>query len=256
MRNITSPDNKIFKLARDLDKKKYRDKSGLFLIEGENLLGEAVKCGAGIETILIREGYNKELYGLEDKVFMMSDRLFSKLCQTENSQGVLAIVRKPEVTAERFLKPSDGNFLILDRLQDPGNIGTILRTADSAGYELVIALKGTADIYSPKVVRAATGSSFRMPVLNLESVDELTEFTRKAGKKLVATTFDTNHYYYEEDLTKSVAIIIGNEGNGISKELIESSEIKVKIPMQGTIESLNAAVAAALLMYESVRHDQ
>ena len=146
-----------------------------------------------------------------------------------------------------------GNFVVLDRLQDPGNIGTILRTADAAGYSLAIVLKGTADVFSSKVVRAATGSLFRMPVVFMDSVDELMEFTRAAGKKLVATCFDTDRYYYDENLKENIALIIGNEGSGISRELIECSDLKIKIPMHGNIESLNASVAAGILMYEAVR---
>ena len=114
-------------------------------------------------------------------------------------------------------------------------------------------MKGTADVFSPKAVRAATGSLFRMPVVFMDSAHELAEFTRAAGKKLVATCFDTDRYYYDEDLKKNIALIIGNEGNGISGELIEGSDVKIKIPMYGNIESLNASVAAGILMYEAVR---
>ena len=143
--------------------------------------------------------------------------------------------------------------MVLDRLQDPGNIGTILRTADAAGYRLAVVMKGTADIFSPKVVRAATGSLFRMPVVFMDSNSELVEFTRAAGKKLVAACFDTERCYFDEDLTDNIALVIGNEGNGICKEIIESSDVKIKIPMHGNIESLNASVAAGILMYEAVR---
>ena len=178
--------------------------------------------------------------------------MFDRLAQTETSQGVLAIVAKPETDAGDFASAS-GNFVVLDRLQDPGNIGTILRTADAAGYRLAVVMKGTADIFSPKVVRAATGSLFRMPVVFMDSNSELVEFTRAAGKKLVATCFDTERCYFDEDLTDNIALVIGNEGNGICKEIIESSDVKIKIPMHGNIESLNASVAAGILMYEAVR---
>ena len=114
-------------------------------------------------------------------------------------------------------------------------------------------MKGTADVFSPKTVRAAAGSLFRMPVVFMDSNSELVEFSGAAGKKLVATCFDTERYYFDEDLTKDIALIIGNEGNGISQELMESSDLKIKIPMQGNIESLNASVAAGILMYEAVR---
>ena len=253
MREISSKDNKIFRLCEQLTHKKYRDKLGLYLIEGENLLEEAVKNGAGIKTVLMCRDYRGSLFGTEDKSFCLSDKLFEQLAQTETTQGIMAVVEKPELSPDRFLDRGGGNFIVLDRLQDPGNIGTILRTADAAGYELAIVMKGTADVFSPKAVRAATGSLFRMPVVFMDSVDELMEFTRAAGKKLVATCFDTDRYYYDEDLRENIALIIGNEGGGISRELMESSDLKIKIPMHGNIESLNASVAAGILMYEAVR---
>ena len=253
MREISSKDNKIFRLCEQLTHKKYRDKLGLYLIEGENLLEEAVKNGAGIKTVLMCRDYRGSLFGTEDKSFCLSDKLFEQLAQTETTQGIMAIVEKPELSPDRFLDKGGGNFIVLDRLQDPGNIGTILRTADAAGYELAIVMKGTADVFSPKAVRAATGSLFRMPVVFMDSVDELMEFTRAAGKKLVATCFDTDRYYYDENLKGNIALIIGNEGSGISRELIECSDLKIKIPMHGNIESLNASVAAGILMYEAVR---
>jgi TrmH family RNA methyltransferase len=255
MREITSKDNKIVKLCEQLAARKYRDRLGLYLIEGENLLEEAVREGAAVDTVLMRKGYSGRMQpGLEDKTFVLDEKLFDRLAQTDTSQGILAIVKKPGVSQADFIeKGAVGNFVVLDRLQDPGNIGTIIRTADAAGYSLIVAMKGTADVFSPKVVRAAAGSLFRVPVVFIDDYDELVAFVKAAGGKLVATCFDTDRYYYDVDLTKNTALIIGNEGNGIAPELIERADVKIKIPMAGTIESLNAAVAAAILMYEGVR---
>ena len=254
MREIRSKDNKIWKRCEQLTMRKYRDRSGLYLIEGENLLAEAVKNHARIETVLLREGCQKSLPPqVADRTFLVDARIFDKLAQTVTSQGILAIVAKEAARKEDFINLPGSNFIVLDRLQDPGNIGTILRTADAAGYKLAILMKGTADVYAPKVVRAATGSLFRMPVVSMASAKELAEFTGAAGKKLTATCLDARRWYYDEDLTHDIALIIGNEGNGISRDLIESSDIQIKIPMQGNIESLNAAVAAGVLMYEAMR---
>jgi TrmH family RNA methyltransferase len=190
----------------------------------------------------------------KENVFVVEPKLFSELAQTETSQGIIASVKKPTLSLDKFIESkSPGNFVVLDRLQDPGNIGTIIRTADAAGYELVIAMKGTADIFSPKVVRSATGSHFRVPIAFIDNNEQLIEFCQKAGKKLTATCLDDSKFYYEEDLKENIALIVGNEGNGIDPSLIEKSDVKIKIPMQGSIESLNAAVAAAIIMYESVR---
>lgn len=254
MREIRSKDNKIWKRCEQLTMRKYRDRSGLYLIEGENLLDEAIRNHVRIETVLVREDCQKALPpAAADKAFLLDARLFDKLAQTVTSQGILAVVAKAEVRKEDFIGLPGSNFIVLDRLQDPGNIGTILRTADAAGYRLAILMKGTADVYAPKVVRAATGSLFRMPVVFMASTEELVEFTRAAGKKLTATCLDAQRCYYDEDLTHDIALVIGNEGSGVAPALVESSELRIKIPMQGNIESLNAAVAAGVLMYEAMR---
>ena len=254
MREIRSKDNRIVKRCEQLSMRKYRDQFGLYLIEGENLLAEAVKNHARIETVLLREGCQKSLPPqVADRTFLVDARIFDKLAQTVTSQGILAIVAKEAARKEDFINLPGSNFIVLDRLQDPGNIGTILRTADAAGYKLAILMKGTADVYAPKVVRAATGSLFRMPVVSMASTEELVEFIRAAGKKLTATCLDAQRCYYDEDLTHDIALVIGNEGSGVAPALIESSELRIKIPMQGNIESLNAAVAAGVLMYEAMR---
>ena len=143
------------------------------------------------------------------------------------------------------------NIVVLDRLQDPGNIGTIVRTAEAAGYRGIIVTAGSGDIYSPKVVRAAAGSLFRMPVLQVDDSMEAVNMLRKMNKRIVTAALDTDIYYYQTDLTENIALVIGNEGQGVSEVFMESSDIKVRIPMEGSIESLNAAVAAGILMYQS-----
>lgn len=257
MREITSKNNQIFKNFQKLETKKYRDRFGIYLIEGENLIDEAYKNGAEFGEILIRMGDESRFMKpwMEEKnVFVIEPKLFGELAQTETSQGIIASVKKPNLSLDEFIKEkSSGNFVVLDRLQDPGNIGTIIRTADAAGYELVVAMKGTADIFSPKVVRSATGSLFRVPIAFVDNNDQLIDFAHKAGKKLAATCLDDSKFYYEEDLKENIALIVGNEGNGIDPDLISKSDVKIKIPMHGSIESLNAAVAAAIIMYESVR---
>ncbi len=253
---ITSKNNQVYKKFQKLLAKKYRDRMGLYIIEGENLIEEAIKNGAHVEEALVRAGDESKLpCGLEqDKIFTIERNLFKELSRTETSQGIMAAVSKPEFHREDFTKNCEGkNFVVLDRLQDPGNIGTIIRTADAAGYGLVVAMKGTADLFSPKVVRAAAGSLFRVPVLFLDDEDSLIEFAKAAGKKLVATCLEDSRYYYEENLSSDIGLIIGNEGNGIRDSLMEKADIKIKIPMKGNIESLNASVAAAIIMYESVR---
>lgn len=253
MKVITSKDNKIYKQCRSLTSKKHRDKLGLYLVEGEKLVNEAYEAGC-VETIIVDAGYAKGIhYQGVDIVFMMG-KLFERLAQTETSQGILAIVRKNVYTKAEFgeiISEGSGNVVVLDRLQDPGNIGTIIRTSDAAGYKGVIAVKGTGDVYSPKVVRAAAGSVLRVPVYFAEDERETVSFLKEKGKTIVGTAFDTDVFYYDADLRENIGLIIGNEGNGMSDDFAKNTDLNIKIPMEGTVDSLNAAVAAGILMYQS-----
>ena len=259
MKEISSKDNKIFRHALSLKKKKYRDINGEYLIEGPNLIKEALKEGIQIEGVFVRPDFdengpdgsilNEEKIG--DKSFMLSANLFDNLSDTETPQGLIAVVRKPDGASAPV--PEDGNIIVLDRLQDPGNIGTILRTADAAGFSLAVFVKGTADPFSPKVIRSATGSLFRVPICFADDAAHVTDLVHSYGLKLVTTSMDAEKSCYECDLSRGVAIVIGNEGNGVSDELFESADLKIRIPMEGRTESLNASVAAGILMYERIR---
>ena len=255
MKIITSKDNQIFKLCSRLAMRKYRDQEGLYLVEGEKLVREALSSGQNVTLIVAAETCGVPP-GLSEEIVFMENRLFSKLAQTKTTQGILAVVEKRELTEDEFLEKTDcksGNVVLLDRLQDPGNIGTIIRTADAAGYSGVMTIKGTADLYSSKIVRAAAGSLFRMPVFSADSPAQAVSVLEAAGKTIFATGFDTDLYYYDVDMKRKIGLIIGNEGNGISPELMAMAHRIIKIPMDGDIDSLNASVAAGILMYESMR---
>jgi TrmH family RNA methyltransferase len=260
MKEINSSANKNYKLCIQLAMRKYRDKFGLYLIEGSKAIFEAMQCNAEVVAIFLRAGYETNLEvsfeyaSFSQDVYVLNDILFKNISQTETSQGIIAIVKKKTYTEENFAEAcKTGNMLVLDRLQDPGNIGTMIRTADAAGYQGIICLKGTGDVFSPKVVRAAAGSIFRMPILFIETEKDLLVFVKSLGKRVVSTCFDAKIDYFDVDLKSEVALLIGNEGSGLSSELIDGSDIKVKIPMKETVDSLNAAVAAGILMYESKR---
>lgn len=255
MNKIISKDNQIYKLCGKLASRKYRDAYGKYLIEGDRLIAEALKTGQRLDAVIaVEEKTVSE--DLPCKVIFMEKKLFENLSQTQASQGILAIVEKAAMEETDFLKQiqmKSGNVVLLDRLQDPGNIGTILRTADAAGYSGLMTIKGTADLYAPKIVRAAAGSLFRMPVFAAGSAEQAVSILKAAGKTILATGFDTKLCYYDVDMRKNIGLIIGNEGNGISTELMDMAHQVIKIPMDGNIDSLNAAVAAGILMYESVR---
>lgn len=262
MKSITSVDNQLYKMTIQLKQKKYRDKLGKYVIEGPNLIAEALTNCADIEWIIKSTDYDMtELeavipQGKEGPQFAeMPLDLFRKLTDTETPQGILSVVKKKQYSAQEFFgsgRPGS-NVIVLDRLQDPGNIGTILRTADAAGYLGAILVKGTVDIYSSKVVRAAAGSLFRLPVLHSETPEEVLTTLKKYRKTILCTTPNCDQYYYEISMDRDIALIIGNEGNGACEEFMSNSDINIKIPMAGSVESLNAAVSAGILMYESVR---
>lgn len=268
MNQITSPDNKVYKNILKLDSKKYRDLLQEYVIEGPNLVKEALENHEKLigvlfkDSLKLRDG-NTEMAAIFEgskqqkiQMYTIEDRLFEKLAQTETTQGVLGVVKREKMQEATFFKGREntrGNIIVLDRLQDPGNIGTILRTADGAGFSGAIVIKGTVDIYSPKVVRAATGSLFRLPILQVDTAEECINLLQKNERVSVCATLEGAIPYFECDMRENTAIIIGNEGNGVSAEFIKYCDKKVKIPMIGTIESLNAAVAAGILMYESVR---
>lgn len=254
MKTIKSKDNITYKSAVKLTKKKYRDETGLYLLEGIKPLEDALDLGIRLKTIFICEGSQRAESFPEDLCMMLDEKLFSKLSDTGTSQGVIAVAEKKMCTFAQFAEAAaegSGNVVIMDRLQDPGNIGTIIRTGEAAGYRGIIMVAGSGDVYSPKVVRAAAGSLFRIPVIGARDADDAANMVKEMGKALTVTCFEDAVDCFEADLRENIALVIGNEGRGVSERLMELSDIRVKIPMEGSIESLNAAVAAGILMYQS-----
>ncbi len=266
IKTITSADNQVVRLAAKLAQRKYRDRWGLYLIEGPNLLQEALRAEVKPQIVLLREGTAAAAHiaariashsGRQpEAVYALPPALFDRLAQTETTQGVLAVVKKPDEAAagDRILAEGAArNLLVLDRLQDPGNLGTIIRTADAAGCGGLIAVKGTADIFAPKVVRAAAGSLFRLPVVHAADAETAIRLVRAAGARLVVTDLRADVSYDRAGLRDRAAIVIGNEGGGVSDAFLRAADLRIRIPMEGPIDSLNAAVAAAILLYERMR---
>ncbi len=259
MKKITSQDNEIYKSFTRLYKRKHRDREGLYVIEGINLIEEAVKNGAVLRSIFIRDDF--DISALEHiisdsdddvPVYILSKVLFDRTADTETPQGIAAVSEKPECGEEIFFKETD-NIIVLDRLQDPGNIGTVIRTADAAGFAGAVIIKGTADLFSPKTVRAAAGSLYRIRLLYADSPEDAVVRLRKYGRRIICTSPYADKLFYDVDMAEKAALVIGNEANGVSGELQDMADENVSLPMEGTIESLNAAVAAAVVMYEAVR---
>ena len=252
MRTIYSKDNKLYKLCRELHERRGRKKHGLFLIEGEKLTAEALLEGVSLYALIVREGC-EEIAAGEDKTPLyacFSEQLFAEAAQTESPQALMAVCEIPErLSREEFEGKLKGrSAVVLDRLQDPGNVGTIIRTAEAAGMGGVVLVKGTSDVWALKTVRAAAGSLLRMPLYFAEDAEDAALIAKDLGLPLAVSELSGDSLSYEE-LAGPALIVIGNEGGGISEDFIRLSDIRIHIPMRGKVESLNAAIAAALIMY-------
>lgn len=184
---------------------------------------------------------------------IISDKVFKNLSDTVNPQGVLAIVKQPRYDLYNILNKSNGLLIFLENLQDPGNLGTILRTAEAAGCTGIIADKNTVDLFNPKVVRSTMGAAFRMPYVSVDTLKSAVEAAKKAGVTFYAAHLGGTKSCYEFDYKKPTAFLIGNEGNGLTDETASLADEKIIIPMEGKAESLNAAMATGILIYEAKR---
>ena len=255
---ITSTKNQQIRTVIELKKKaKARNESGLFAVEGIRMAAELPK--ERIEQVYVSESFLKHpehssVLGRLPSFEIVSDSVFSTMSDTKTPQGILALVKKREYTLEEMLAGGQTPFLmLLENLQDPGNLGTIVRTGEGAGITGVIMSRDTVDIYNPKVIRSTMGSLFRIPFLYAENLGETVRFLKKNHVKILAAHLEGAVVYDEEDCTGALGFLIGNEGNGLSEEIGALADARIKIPMAGQVESLNAAVAASVLMFETAR---
>lgn len=240
---ITSKANSVVKNAKKLHQKKYRKSA--YLIEGWHLFEEAVQAGVTIEKIFALESYREQLVAFPQTVWVSEDILLD-LADSQTPQGIVAVVQKKEVGQADL---SQGKFLFLEDVQDPGNVGTIIRTADAAGFTGVIVSEKSADIYSLKTLRSMQGSHFHLPIYRMSSQALLKE-TKEAGIPVLATTLSKDSVDYRElPPIENFVLVMGNEGQGISSLMAESADQLVHISMKGKAESLNVAVAAGILIF-------
>lgn len=258
MQTITSKDNELIKHIRKLKDKKYRDESNEYVVEGVKLVEEAVKENAKIKQIIVCEDTTRT-YEIPTHIMLeiakyecisVSDKIFNIITQVTNPQGIMAIIEKNAQDAQ--IDYTQDIIVVLDDVQDPGNLGTILRTVDSIGLNQIIVSKGTADAFNSKVVRSTMGAIFRIKIIEVENLAQAIKEMRKHHFKLMVTSLQTQNSIYDIDFNKKI-IVIGNEANGVSKEIQDMADEKAKIPMLGRTESLNASVAAGVVMYEYVR---
>lgn len=240
IQQITSNQNKLYKQWKKLSQKSERDKTALFLAEGKRLVDDAVASGWVTELVVVQGNPVPEA---DVPVYVVRQQLFAGLAQTESPQGILAVCAKPPAA------PLQGDrLLVCDGVADPGNMGTLIRTAECSGMDGVVILPGCVDVYSPKVVRATMGSLFRLPLYFMDA-------TALANQphQLVITTLEGRENLYQATFSHQVMIVVGNEAKGVSPQLAAMADKAVTIPMEGGAESLNAAMAGGIVMYELLR---
>ena len=253
MERITSMKNPVVKGLRSLRDRKGREESGRFLVEGEVMLREALKCGLTIRDALAEEAcapFARELKDLGARVFIVPRDLLEAACDTRTPQGVCASFDMPVPLS---LQDAPARIVALDGVQDPGNVGTIWRTADAAGFGGLLLGAGCADPLSPKVQRAAMGSGFRVPFMLTEGLPGALGELRARGWTVLASDLRGDDFYRRPDPGKRFVLVIGSEARGISDATRAAADALVKLPMRGGAESLNAAVAAGIMMYELMR---
>ncbi len=255
---ITSTSNARVKELVQLQKKsKVRNEQGVFLVEGVKMYQEIPQ--EQLVKVYVSETFadkqKEEINRLKDrrKLEYLSDHVFQYVSDTKTPQGILCVVRQSTYCLEDILEAEDAHLLVLDNLQDPGNLGTILRTAEGAGVTGIIISKESVDIYNPKVIRSTMGSIYRVPFVYVEDLKEAIAKVKAHGIFTYAAHLDGKNSYDKEDYTKKTAFLIGNEGNGLRKEIADLADTWIRIPMQGQVESLNAAIATSVLMFETAR---
>ena len=252
---ITSAANQQMKHVIQLNKMaKTRYEQRVFVVEGIKMCMEAQK--EDIQAMYVSESFLKvpehEEKLREYSYEVVADSVFKMISDTQTPQGILAIVKMPEYTLEDLLgsqeKPT--HLLILESIQDPGNLGTMIRTGEGAGVTGILMNKTTVDVFHPKTIRSTMGSLYRVPFYVTESLEDTLQDLKKQGVSLYAAHLKGKKSYAEPDYTEPCGFLIGNEGNGLSDKIAEYADEYIRIPMEGKVESLNAAIAATLLMYE------
>ena len=258
MQSISSKENELIKHIKKLKDKKERDISNQYIVEGVKLLKEAINEEAKINKIIICDDCDKTEVIPKDIMYeiakydcvYVTKKIFKYISEVQEPQGILAIVEKNNSDSD--INYNQDIIVALDDVQDPGNLGTILRTVDSIGVTQILVSKGTADSYNPKVVRSTMGAIFRIRIIECDDLEKMLKEIKKHKFKIVVTSLQTENSIYDINYNKKV-IVIGNEANGVEEKIQKIADEKVKIPMLGKTESLNASVATGIVLYEYVR---
>lgn len=254
---ITSASNPLIKEIKSLYDKKGRRNLGAFLLEGLRLIEDAISSGAAIRYFVVSDSFAEKSLKVVSarpgtKVMTIPDDLFARVSETQSPQGIMAAVDIPAYEQDSVLSRIS-RLMVLENLQDPGNLGTIIRSADACGFDGILLSKDSVDPYNPKVVRSTMGSLFRVPVLIPDDFYGTLKDLQAQGIRVIAAHPRDAVPCWEADLSDRLALVIGNEGNGLSEELLRLADCTIMIPMEGKAESLNASSAASILLYESMR---
>jgi TrmH family RNA methyltransferase len=255
---IVSVQNSRVKEWVQLLERRGRDKQGKYIIEGIHLVEEAVKAKATIDTIVYSldkgkpRSFAEAAGNLDCEWVGVSQAIMEKCSDTQTPQGIFAVVDKFNASAELFMSQSHSLVVVVDGVQDPGNLGTIIRSADAVGANGVILGAGTVDLYNPKTIRSTMGSLFHLPIIEGELM-KILPIAQENGISLVTTSLQAKHSCYETDLRKPTWLIVGNEGKGVSAEIAALADVHIIIPMKGKAESLNVAMATTILLFEASR---
>lgn len=264
---ITSTSNtQVKELIKIIKKRRARDEAGVFVVEGPRMTQELIedrRWQEHIDRICLSESYakkhEKETDSMRKKyrTDIFSDPVFSHISDTKTPQGIMAVVRQKRYELKNIFegagKKRKPHILVLDNLQDPGNMGTIFRTAEAAGATGIIMSSDCVDIYNPKVIRSTMGAIFRLPFLYVQDLPGTIGELKQYDIRVYAAHLEGKNSYDRENYTEGCAFLIGNEGNGLRDEVAQCAQCRIRIPMEGEAESLNAAVAAAVLMFEASR---
>lgn len=253
MESITSVKNPTVRALRALRDRRGREEQGRILVEGEVMIREALKCGLTAFDLIAEarcEAFAREMEARGVRTYLVPDSVIGAACETRTPQGVCASFSMPQPTNEEAMPDV---LVALDGVQDPGNVGTIWRTADAAGFQGLIFGEGSADPMSPKVLRATMGSGFRLPYCASGALAETLRMLGERGYSVIVSDLSGEDFYARRNPGHKLALVIGNEARGVSDAVRACANLRLKLPMRGGAESLNAAIAAAIMMYDLMR---
>jgi TrmH family RNA methyltransferase len=260
-KKITSLSNQKIKELLDIRRRKDRDKQSPFIIEGPHLIETALSSGTQINDVLFSTSFSSKENGQQllrrlskhtKNIFEVSEHIIARIADTETTQGIVAVSASRSVLLEDLRPGAEALIVVIDGVQDPGNLGTIIRTSDAAAADAVILLPGTCDAFMQKTVRSTAGSIFNIPVIESD-LQPLLKWLRVNKIKLAVTSLDADKTIFEERLEGPLALVFGNEAHGVCKETRSAADLFLKVPIYGQAESLNVASAAAVCIYEALR---